>query len=138
MAGWEADYPDVSGNIQPLLEGSNAGEGGANAAAYANDQVDGLIAQQSVLSDESARNALLFQALDIVNNDVPYVFLDYPVKQATINAKYTGFTMRRFEPLLNQFVPSFCSLLNASFFKACRKSRLLLPRQALVYAAHIG
>ncbi|MEA4815197.1 MAG: ABC transporter substrate-binding protein [Oscillospiraceae bacterium] len=93
MAGWEADYPDVSGNIQPLLEGSNAGEGGANSAAYVNDQVDSLISQQSVLSDESARNALLFQALDIVNEDVPYVFLDYPVKQATINAKYTGFTM---------------------------------------------
>jgi peptide/nickel transport system substrate-binding protein len=93
MAGWEADYPDVSGNIQPLLDSANAGEGGANAAAYSNSKVDDLIAQQSVLSDESARNKLLFQALDIVNEDVPYVFVDYPVKQATINAKYTGFTM---------------------------------------------
>jgi ABC-type transport system substrate-binding protein len=93
MAGWEADYPDVSGNIEPLLDGANAGEGGANAAAYSNSKVDDLIAQQSVLSDESARNQLLFQALDIVNDEVPYVFVDYPVKQVTINANYTGFTM---------------------------------------------
>ena len=93
MAGWEADYPDVSGNIEPLLDGANAGEGGANAAAYSNTKVDDLIAQQSVLSDESARNQLLFQALDIVNDEVPYVFVDYPVKQVTINANYTGFTM---------------------------------------------
>jgi hypothetical protein len=28
-----------------------------------------------------------------VNDEVPYVFVDYPVKQVTINANYTGFAM---------------------------------------------
>ena len=93
LAGWEADYPDVSGNIEPLYLSANAGKGGANAAAYKNDQVDKLITEQSKLTDASQRNQLLFQALDLINQDVPYVFLDYPIKQATINKKYTGFTM---------------------------------------------
>jgi len=93
MAGWEADYPDISGNLQPLLDGANAGEGGANSAAYNNAAVNDLIAQQSKLSDESARNKLLFQAMDQINEDTPYVFLEYPIKQTTMNSKYTGLTM---------------------------------------------
>lgn len=93
IAGWEADYPDVSGNIEPLYAAANAGEGGANAAAYVNETVDNLISQQSQITDPVQRNTLLFQALDIITNDVPYIFLDYPVKQTTINSKYTGFTM---------------------------------------------
>ncbi len=93
LAGWEADFPDVSGNIEPLYASANAGEGGANAAAYQNETVDSLITQQSQLTDPAERNQLLFQALDIITEDVPYIFMDYPVKQTTINKKYTGFTM---------------------------------------------
>lgn len=93
LAGWEADYPDVSGNIAPLYISANAGDGGSNSAAYSNTQVDSLIDAQSKLSDESARNKLLFQALDIINQDVPYMFFDYPIKQVTINKEYTGFKM---------------------------------------------
>lgn len=93
LAGWEADYPDISGNISPLYLSSNAGEGGPNCAAYNNPKVDELVNAQAKLTDESARNKLMFQALDIINKDVPYVFFDYPVKQVTINKEYTGFTM---------------------------------------------
>jgi len=93
LAGWEADYPDISGNISPLYLSSNAGEGGSNSAAYSNSKVDDLINAQAKLSDEGARNKLLFQALDLINQDVPYLFFDYPVKQVTINKQYTGFTM---------------------------------------------
>jgi len=93
LAGWEADYPDVSGNIAPLYQSSNAGDGGSNSAAYSNSKVDDLITAQSKLTDESARNKLLFQALDIINQDMPYMFFDYPIKQVTINKEYTGFKM---------------------------------------------
>ena len=93
MAGWEADYPDMAGNIEPLLAGYNTGDGGSNAAVYANDDVDALIRKSSQSSDPAERTALLGQAMDIVNQDCPYVFLSYPDKQVTCNRRYTGFTL---------------------------------------------
>ncbi len=93
MAGWEADYPDMSGNIEPLLAGYNTGDGGSNAAVYVNDAVDDLIRQSSRAADAAERTKLLGQAMDIVNEDCPYVFLSYPNKQVTCNKAYTGFTM---------------------------------------------
>ncbi len=93
LAGWEADYPDVAGNIEPLFASYNAGEGGSNAAAYQNEEVDALIREQSASSDGEARNQALFQAMDIINEDTPYVFIFYPNRQATMNKAFTGFTM---------------------------------------------
>ena len=93
MAGWEADYPDMSGNIEPLLAGYNTGAGGSNSAAYANDEFDALIRQASAITDPAERTALLCQAMDLANADCPYVFLTYPNKQVTCNKKYTGFTL---------------------------------------------
>ena len=93
MAGWEADYPDMAGNIEPLLAGYNVGDGGSNAAVYANDDVDALIRQSSQASDPAERTALLSRAMDIVNEDCPYVFLTYPNKQITCSRRYTGFTI---------------------------------------------
>lgn len=93
LAGWEADYPDISGNIEPLYAGYNAGEGGFNAAVYQNEEVDALLAAQAASLDDNERNQEMFELMDIVNADVPYVFVFYPNKQATINKAYTGFTM---------------------------------------------
>lgn len=89
MAGWEADYPDPSGNLQPLYQGGNS----SNAAAYDNEEVTALIARQIQSSDPSERNDLMFQAFDIITADTPYVFLYYPVKNIAINKAYTGVTM---------------------------------------------
>lgn len=89
MAGWEADYPDPSGNLMPLCQGGN----NSNAAAYNNEEVTSLINQQLQLSDPTQRNDLMFQALDIVMEDVPYIYLYYPVKNIAINSAYKGVTM---------------------------------------------
>lgn len=89
MAGWEADYPDPSGNLMPLCQGGNS----SNAAAYNNEEVTSLINQQLQLSDPTQRNDLMFQALDIVMDEVPYVYLYYPVKNIAINSAYDGVTM---------------------------------------------
>lgn len=93
MAGWEADYPDVASNIEPLFAAYNAGEGGSNAAVYQNDEVDALIRNQSASLDDNARNQDLFAVMDQVNADTPYVFLTYPNRQATMNKAFTGYTM---------------------------------------------
>lgn len=89
MAGWEADYPDPSGNLMPLCQGGNS----SNSAAYNNEEVTNLINQQLQLSDPTQRNDLMFQALDIVMEDVPYIYLYYPVKNIAINSAYEGVTM---------------------------------------------
>ena len=93
LAGWEADYPDVSGNIEPMYHGTNAGEGGSNAAAYVNPEVDKLIEQQAASTDPAERNECLFKAMDIVTEDAPYLPIDYPVKASTLNKKYVGVSM---------------------------------------------
>ncbi|MDR1948875.1 MAG: ABC transporter substrate-binding protein [Spirochaetaceae bacterium] len=90
IAGWEADYPDASGNIEPLYHSSGTGEDGGNAAAYSNPRVDELIDAQGIITDSAKRNELLFRAFDIINDDVPYIFFEYPVKQSVLNKKYTG------------------------------------------------
>lgn len=93
IAGWEADYPDISGNMEPLYAAVGAGVDGPNAAAYVNDEVDGYIRAQAASTNPTERNDMLFKALDIITNDVPYIFINYPVKHSVINKEYTGFTM---------------------------------------------
>lgn len=93
LAGWEADYPDIAGNLEPLYASANAGEGGGNTAAYKNPEVDRLIEEQAANIDPAGRNDQVFKALDIITNDVPYIFIEYPVRQTVLNKKFTGFTM---------------------------------------------
>jgi peptide/nickel transport system substrate-binding protein len=93
LAGWEADYPDISGNIEPLYASAGAGADGTNAAAYVNKKVDELIDAQAVGTKPGERNDLVFQALDIITDEVPYIFFEYPIKQTVLNKKFTGFTM---------------------------------------------
>ena len=93
LAGWEADYPDICGNIEPLYSGANAGEGGSNAAAYVNSQVDELITQQSACADAAERNDLVFEAMELIIEDVPYVSIAFPVRLTALNKDFTGFTM---------------------------------------------
>ena len=56
-------------------------------------EVDKLIADQAKSSDPTQRNDDMFQAFDIITQDVPYVFLYYPVKNIAMNKAYTGVTM---------------------------------------------
>lgn len=93
VAGWEADYPDIAGNIVPLLSSTNAGKGGSNSAVYSNAQVDQLLSDESQSSDGNKRTEDLMQVMNIVNEDCPYIFLTYPNRLCTINKKYTGFQM---------------------------------------------
>lgn len=89
LAGWEADFPDPSGNLTPLFQGGNS----SNAAAYANEKVDELIAKQAEESNPTTRNDLMLEAFDIITEDVPYFFVYYPIKTFAINKAYTGVSM---------------------------------------------
>ena len=89
MAGWEADFPDPSGNLLPLYQGGNS----SNSAAYNNEEVTKLINDQLAESDLTARNDMMFQALDIAIDETAYLFPFYPVKSIAMNSAYEGIIM---------------------------------------------
>ena len=93
MAGWEADYPDISSNIEALLAGYNAGQGGSNTAVFVNDELDALLKEGSSSMDEAQRNEAYAKAMDIANANCPYVFLMYPLRACVMSNAYTGLRM---------------------------------------------
>lgn len=93
LAMWESDFPDISGNIKPLLLSTNGGQGGSNTAAYSSSKVDELLNQQSISSDDKLRTEKLQQASDIAINDAAYVIVDYPKKILVTNKRINNFTI---------------------------------------------
>jgi len=90
LGGWEADYPDLNGNIEILYVSSQAGEDGYNSAAYMNPTVDDLIESQRTTLDSAKRFEIQSKMMDIIVSDVPYVVFDYTLRQSVLNKKYTG------------------------------------------------
>ena len=90
IGGWEADYPDLNGNIEIMFASSQAGEDGYNAAAYINPAVDSMIDAQRTTLDPAKRFEIQSKMMDTIVNDVPYIVFDYTFRQSTLNKKYTG------------------------------------------------
>lgn len=87
---WAADFPDPSGILTPLYMSTGAGEGGSNTAAYSNPEVDKLLQQQASSTDPKERTDLMLQAMDIINEEMPYVVYDYPNWLFTVSNRITG------------------------------------------------
>lgn len=65
MAGWEADFPDPSANLESLYSlGASS-----NTAGYLNEEADALISQQKATIGPTQRNDLMFQAFDIITQE---------------------------------------------------------------------
>lgn len=92
LCGWEADFPDLAGNIEPLYASYNAGEGGFNAAVLKNDKVDELLSVATTSLDDAERVQAMMDVMDIVNEEQPYINVFYPDKQFTMNKKFGGLT----------------------------------------------
>lgn len=93
VATWGSDFPDPSGNLNPLYLTDNIKEGGSNCAAYSNPQVDEYLLAAHKSTDNSERTDLMFKALDIITADSPYIYTDYPIYYATLSKKFTGYVM---------------------------------------------
>ena len=55
--------------------------------------MDELITQQSASADAAERNDLVFEAMELIIEDVPYVSIAFPVRLTALNKDFTGFTM---------------------------------------------
>jgi len=75
---WFSDFPDPAGNLNSLYPSTAGGEGGSNAAVYANSKVDGLLSAELASSDPTERTTIMKQILGVVTDEVPYMILDYP------------------------------------------------------------
>jgi peptide/nickel transport system substrate-binding protein len=90
IGGWEADYPDLNGNIEIMFASSQAGKDGYNAAAYINAAVDGLIDSQRSSIDAAKRFEIQSRMMATIVNDVSYIVFDYTFRQSVLSKKYTG------------------------------------------------
>jgi peptide/nickel transport system substrate-binding protein len=90
IGGWEADYPDLNGNIEIMYVSSQAGEDGYNAAAYINPAIDALIDSQRTTIDPALRFEIQSRMMDTIVNDVPYIVFDYSSRHSVLNKKYTN------------------------------------------------
>jgi peptide/nickel transport system substrate-binding protein len=93
IGGWESDYPDLNGNIDVMIKGSQAGENGYNHAAYSRPDVDALIDLQRATLDPVKRFEIQKELMGIVVSDVPYIYLVYPNRPYVLNKKYTNLTI---------------------------------------------
>jgi peptide/nickel transport system substrate-binding protein len=87
IAEWAADFPDPSGVVTPLYISSN---GGSNAAEYGNGKVDELLLKQAASSDTRERADLLIQALDIINDEIPFYIWTHQNYLFTVGDRVKG------------------------------------------------
>lgn len=82
---WYADYPDAAGTLVPNYLSANAAVGGCNVSGYTNERVDELLNEQATKTTAEERMPLCMEALDIINEEVPVVIIDYPRQGALSN-----------------------------------------------------
>ncbi|MBX6351357.1 MAG: ABC transporter substrate-binding protein [Clostridia bacterium] len=86
--GWSG-RPDPDGNIYSWLYTG----GGLNDSGYSNKDVDQLLDEARVVADMSQRVQLYAQAMQIVHQDVPYVYLWFPKDIMAYKAQVQGFVL---------------------------------------------
>jgi peptide/nickel transport system substrate-binding protein len=83
MLGWGVATMDALYSLDSLISTPDAKGGAAgnfNLGRYSNKQVDDLIGQIKVETDEKKRNALIHQALQIVKDDYGYLPLHHQMR----------------------------------------------------------
>ncbi len=84
--GWSG-RPDPDGNIYGFFVTG----GGLNNSAYANPQVDTLLDAARILNTADLRRRAYADVLNVLNEDLPYVFLWWPKEYKAFTPKLQGF-----------------------------------------------
>ncbi len=86
LLGWSG-RPDPDGNIYGFFVTG----GGLNNSAYSNPKVDVLLDAARILTTPDQRRRAYGQIMDILNDDLPYLFLYWPKEYKVLGPKLQGF-----------------------------------------------
>jgi peptide/nickel transport system substrate-binding protein len=86
MLGWSG-RPDPDGNIYAHIVTG----GGFNYTSYGNTRVDTLLDAARILTSPDQRKRAYAEAMDILSDDVPYMFLWWPKQYKVLGPKLQGF-----------------------------------------------
>lgn len=91
VQNWGSDFPDPSGNLNPLFHSSNTEDGGANYANYKNEKVDKLLEEQNQLTDNEKRAELMIEAQKIITDDSPWITLSHQKQMMAMTNNVEGY-----------------------------------------------
>ena len=86
MLGWGTVTLDSDYGLYALLHSNQWNPNGNNRGFYRNDEVDALLDEARVTTDQSVREDLYAEAMELIWNDAPWIFL---YNQGQINANRT-------------------------------------------------
>lgn len=109
ISGWLPDYPSATGNIAPLFDSSQIGNGNFNISHYANPVVDGLIARASAETDQATAQALWDQTDRTIMADAPIVPLLYARNAFLRGSNVADFYLPPYPPYANMLVAGLAS-----------------------------
>jgi ABC-type transport system substrate-binding protein len=92
LSGWQGDNGDPDNFLFALLGGPNVGA--TNTSWYVNPEVDRLLGEAQVETDQEKRKALYHQAEQIIVDDAPWAFLGYQKHQVVTRKNVTNFTLQ--------------------------------------------
>ncbi|NJE65297.1 ABC transporter substrate-binding protein [Brevibacterium sp. LS14] len=77
LGSWQPDFPSANGNIQPLFDSSQIGNGNYNLSRYSNKEVDALIRKATETVDPTEAQKVWAEADRRIMEDAPVVPLTY-------------------------------------------------------------
>jgi len=86
LLGWSG-RPDPDGNIYGFFVTG----GGLNNSAYSNPRVDAMLGAGRILTTAELRRRAYADILNVLNEDLPYIFLYWPKEYKTMSPKLAGF-----------------------------------------------
>lgn len=90
LYGWISDNGDPDNFLYTLLSSSQI-ESGLNTARYHNKEVDLLLAKAQQSADPALREQLYREAVRMIIQDAPWVYLNHSLRLSAVSPKVEGF-----------------------------------------------
>jgi peptide/nickel transport system substrate-binding protein/oligopeptide transport system substrate-binding protein len=94
MSGWTEDYPDARDFLGTMCDGTIITDDECtNSSFYNNDEVNRLLGDAAVATDEATRAGLFRRAEDLVMEDAPMCVLLHPIEYRMCQPRVRGCTL---------------------------------------------
>ncbi|MDD4335035.1 MAG: ABC transporter substrate-binding protein [Desulfotomaculaceae bacterium] len=91
LYGWISDNGDPDNFLYTLLSSSQI-ENGLNTARYRNNEVDLLLVKAQLETEPALRERMYRDAIEMITQDAPWIFLNHSLEFYATSTKVTGFT----------------------------------------------